>query len=271
MLRKNFLALFVSISLYGNEVHDKIINLIGKDTYELNKQLLTDSFPLDSNTQTNQKLDYMKILHTLKKESLLNLTSDDNSDITILFHISNKNKKGFKIVKDTVSNIGYSYFNTDFLRQENGNLSWKIRFKSDYILDPYLFLKELNKLSTQITDISKISQNDWEYTIDSEFGTINTNNELVNNLNFALPMPLEPYILSIKSGNELSIKSDSTNRWIPKISFYDGNINTLEIVEMESIYENLKMKIPKQTIYIKIEDKYSLKNIKRGLEVQVSN
>jgi hypothetical protein len=111
----------------------------------------------------------------------------------------------------------------------------------------------------------------WEYTIDTKNGIFADLKTLKLDERVPLPMPLEPYSLTLPNAKELLIASTQGNSWIPKISFYDNELGGLGTIEMNQVYEGLKVTIPKNTKYVKISDRYTLLNIKRGLSVLVSN
>ncbi|MBI3873524.1 MAG: hypothetical protein HY307_00630 [Arcobacter sp.] len=208
-------------------MNDKIINLIGQENYDLHNNLIRELTKDESRFVINKTLNYGTLLSTLKNEGLINLNLDEQTEITILFNITNSHKKGFKIIKDVLSNIGYSYYFTDFIKNTNGALLWQIRFKSDFMLDPHAIHSELNKFSTNILDINKLNKTSWEYTIEVKSGILKDVVNIAPNEKNILAMPLQPYVLSLNNANEMTIASSKSNNWIPKISFYDTDLNAL--------------------------------------------
>lgn len=259
------------LALKGDMIDEKIINLIDQENYDLHKNLIDDIINDKNSLYENKNINYKSVLKSLEEKGLLNLSLPEHTDVTILFNIVNSNKKGFKIIKDVLSNIGYSYYFTDFIKNIDGNVVWQIHFKSDFVLDPYSLNTELNKFQTSIIDIKKISKTNWEYKINVQDGILHDVKDVILDERLTLPMPLEPYILSLPNAKELLIASSNANNWIPKISFYDKELNALGTIEMDRVYEGIKVSIPKNTKYAKISDRYTLLNIKRGLSVLVSN
>lgn len=274
MLLKKFATILLFgafLALKGDLIDDKIINLIDQENYDLHKTLLEDISKNKNFFYPNKSINYTYLLKDLKDKGLLNLSLPEQTSVTVTFNIMNSNKKGFKIVKDILSNIGYSYYITNLIQNFNGMLVWQISFKSDFALDPYTLSAELSKFQTKITDINKISNTNWEYNIDVEKGTLDNLKIISLDEKLILPMPLEPYILSLPNAKELLIASSKANTWIPKISFYDKELTALGTIEMDKVYDGLKVAIPKNSKYVKISDRYTLLNLKRGLSVLVSN
>lgn len=273
MLFKRFatVLLLSTLALKGDLLDDKIINLIGQENYHLHKNLI-DEIRNDKNSlPINKDINFHHLLKTLKEKALLNTSLSEQTEITVIFTVVNSNKKGFKILKDVLSNIGYAYYFTDFIKNVDGNLVWQIHFKSDFALDPYSLSTELSQFQTSIIDINKISTTQWEYTINLQEGILYDVKSVPLDEKLTLPMPLEPYILSLSNVKELLIVSEKGNNWIPKISFYDKELNALGTIEMDGVYEAIKVSIPKNTQYAKISDRYTLLNLKRGLSILVSN
>jgi hypothetical protein len=265
------ISLLGSLTLKADFIEDKVINIIGQENYDLHKNLVEDVIKDKNTFYDNKNLNYTNLLKNLKEKGLLNLSLPEQTDIRVTFSLLGSNKKGFKIVKDILSNIGYSYYLTDFIQNIDGNLVWRINFKSEFALDPYTFSTELNKFRTTITDINKITNTNWEYKIDAENGILDNLQIVFLDEKLTLPMPFEPYILSLPNARELLIASSTSNSWVPKISFYDKELNALGTIEMDKVYDGLKVAIPKNSKYVKISDRYTLLNLKRGLSVLVSN
>jgi hypothetical protein len=254
----------------GDLLDDKILNLVGVETYEMHSNLIKEIVKDKSKFITNGSLHYDLILETLTNEGLINLKLEEQAEVTVLFTIQDSHKRSYKILKDVLSSMGYAYYFTDFIKNTGGKLVWQIRFKSDFALDSLEFARELKKFSTKITDINKIFPNSWEYEIDGRNGMLLDVLTPFPNESVTLGIPLQPYVVSIANGSEMTILSNKANNWIPKISFYDIELNSLGTIEMDRVYEGIKVAIPKNSQYVKISDRYSLLNIKRGLVVTIS-
>ena len=51
------------------------------------------------------------------------------------------------------------------------------------------------------------------------------------------------------------------------VVFYDNDLNIIGMVEEDSLRSSLKLDVPNNTRFIKIDDSYSLANIKRGFNI----
>ncbi len=273
MIKNKIVTLFLlgSLSLQGDLLEDRISNIIDQEKFEKHKNLVDEIITNKEILQDDQAINYNILLKNLKDKGLLNTSLPEQTDVRVVFNILNSNKKGFKIVKEILSNIGYSYYFTDFIQSSENNLLWQIHFKSDFALDPQIFSEELSKFKTTITDLNKLSQTEWEYKIDARNGTLFDVQNVTLNEELALTMPFAPYIIALPKAKDLLIASSKANNWIPKISFYDQELNALGTIEMDRVYEGIKVAIPNNTRYVKISDRYTLLNLKRGLSILASN
>lgn len=270
MIKRLIFLGLLSIAVEADAINDKILNLVGQESYDLHANLINEILKDETPFILNKNINYNNLLVALKKEELINLIVNEQTEITVSFSIKDNHKKGFKILKEVLANLGYSYYFTDFIKNTNGTLVWKIRFKADSVLDPLALQTELAKFSANLTDINKIDQTKWEYSIDAKNGILNDIIRVIPNQKTPLQIPLQPYTLLLKDATELIIASNKLNSWVPKISFYDNELNALGTIEMDRVYDGIKVSVPRNSKYAKIGDRYSLFNIKRGLVITVS-
>lgn len=74
-------------------------------------------------------------------------------------------------------------------------------------------------------------------------------------------------MVSIEKASNLTVVSKPGNQWFPNIVFYDKDLNILDIVKEDKKSASLRLTIPENTTYVKIDDLYMLENIRRGLSV----
>jgi len=74
-------------------------------------------------------------------------------------------------------------------------------------------------------------------------------------------------MLKVANTNAINITSNSGNQWHPNVVFYDQKLEVIEIYKEDSLKKNLRLDVPAQTKYIKIDDLYSLSNLRRGISI----
>jgi len=262
------LILFVSLS--ANSFDSRIVNIIGYDEYEQNKGLIDHLFSNEQDYYINDSFNYISVMQKLKDNGLLDTGFNKPQDITITFNINNDPIKSLKIISDSLKTLGYYYYFTKYLvYNEEKVLTWTINLRTEAAIDPLMLSKELFKHNCQFIDIRKEGYTKWMYTINTSDSTISdavviTKNEKVN-----FTKPLKAYFIKINKANSIDISSKPGNQWFPKVVFYDTHLNILNLVKKDRKHSNLRLRIPENTKYIKIEDIYTLTNIKRGLSVLI--
>ncbi len=271
MLKKICLILISVITLNANEFNDKIINIIGYSEYNENRGLIEHLFSNKSWFYKNGQLNYLTVMEKLKANGLLKVGLNKPQNITITFQINNSPIKSLKIISNSLNALGYYYYFTKNLTYDkNKNITWIINLKTETAIDPYMLAKELAKHDCEFIDIRKINYTEWKYSINTSNSILPKAKNLTLNENIDFRKPLSPYLIKIDDkAKKIDINSRTGNKWFPHIVFYDKNLNILNIVKEDKKSKSLQLEIPEETSYIKIDDLYTLANIKRGLSVSI--
>lgn len=267
MFKKIFFLIVLTISLNANVLEDKIENLIGQNDYTRHKNLIKYIFKDESKYYNGFNINYIRLVETLQENGLLRLSLGEPKDIFIKLNTNHDPMKSLKILKDTLKSLGFYYYFTQNLKYDTNNLIWQIKLKTAAAIDPLILAKELLKQNSKIVNIKREGENHWEYSIDTNFSTLNNTIDITSNEKRVLRKPLKPYMLKVENVNKLIIFSRVLNHWFPSIVFYDKHLNVLDIVKKDAVHRRLKVSVPKDTRYIKIDDLYTLINIKRGITV----
>lgn len=272
-MKRYFFAIVLFVSLLNaDKLNDKIINLIGQKDYQIHKNLINILFQKKEHFFIGESIRFVPMLKALKKNGLLHLEFDRPKKLTVEFHLYNDPLKALKIMNDTLKSLGYYYYFTKkSLYDGNGNMIWTITLNTEYAIDPLVLSSELVNHECKILDIEKVRDDKWIYKIDALNGKLFDTIVIDSDEKVVLQKPLKPYFIEIKEADELRIIGRKLNNWFPYIVFYDSHLNVLNVVKKNRIYKGLRIKIPKNTKYIKISDLYNLINIKRGLSVIVKS
>ncbi len=271
-MRKLLLLIIFLGTLSADILFNKIENLIGKDQFQIHNNLINILF---KNSKifyiTDEKLDFYKVLQTLRENGLLQLKLKKPEPISIEFRTNIDPIKSLKILNETLRDLGYYYYftkSTNF-NKTSGELVWIIGFKAEYSIDPLILVKELKLKSCNILNIEKVNSNHWKYDIDVKFAKIKEVIKIDNNEKVVLQKPLRPYFIEVNNATSLQVISRKLNHWFPYIVFYDSHMNVLKSIKKDRVYKGYKLSVPRETMYIKITDLYTLINIKRGLSIIV--
>ena len=273
-IRKITILFFILTSfLNANSLNEKINNIIGPMNYTKHENLINLLFQNQSLFYNDDNsLRFNQILKILKDNGLLELTFSSPMDLYVEFNISHNPLKSLMILNDTLKSLGYYYyFTTDAKKIENEKFIWKIKLNTEYAIDPFVFLKELQDQNIFIEDISRHNNTSWIYNLNTLNANTNQAIKITQNEGKTFNKPLESYFIEIESGNSLEILSSARNNWRPHIVFYDQNMHTLSVTSINKIKNKFILPIEEGAKYVKIGDKFTILNIKRGLSIIVRN
>lgn len=267
MVKTVFLIFLSSLFLYAN-INTKVKNILGYEEYETHKNLINHIFKDKSSYyDKDNKIDYIKLSQTLKENNLLKLKLNKISFINATFNIEGNPKKTIFILKNILRSLGYYYFITSEAIKIDTNFKWSIKIKSKVAISPLKLSKALSLRNCKVLDIKKEGNKKWSYDINSMDSILYNVKDLQINNSLNLKKSLKPYMIVISNASNITITSKNGNRWHPKIVFYDNNLNIIEIFKENSLHESLRLEVPIDTRYIKINDIYTLANLKRGINI----
>lgn len=268
MLKIFISTIILLVSLNANNFNEKIINIIGYDEYRINKGLIDHLFSNRDAYYKNSLLNYIPVIEKLQLNGLLKVGFNSPQNVIITFNISHDPIKSLKIISDSLKALGYyHYFTKQLLYDENTSLKWTITLKTKAAIDPLMLSKELFKHNSLIVDIKREGYTKWMYTINTSNSTLSKAKLIIAGEEVKFRKPLKPYFVKINKAKSISILSRPGNQWFPSVVFYDRHLNILNIIKEDKKHKSLHLEMPKETKYIKINDIYTLSNIKRGLSV----
>jgi len=267
---KLILSALLLISLANaSELTEQIRNIIGAKTYKVQEKVIKIIFKNENAYYKNGRIDIAKLTEKLKSSGLLNVYLKSPMQLEVTFK-SNANPLLFlKNLKDSLRDTGYGFFTTKRAKRVGDGLELVISLKSESVIDPEIFAKELEKRGMFINEIQRLSLTEWRYDIDSSEAKIIAKT-VKSSQTVSLKKPLEDYWIEIwDNPSAISIKSNPHDVWHPYVVFYDSELHITGKFIQNSKMKEAKLQIPPSTQYIKISDFYSLSNIKRGLSIHL--
>ncbi len=245
----------------------KIESILGSSTYNSNKDFINIIFEPKSAYYNDNRLDIVKVVQTLKDNGLLNLFFDKPRTITMSFSTDGSPIFFVKLMSDTLRSIGYYRYITKESHMNPSEFVWSIELTSEYAIDPTVLRKELNKRGCDIVDISSESPTSWSYRVDMKNAHLNVLKLLSTDI-INLERSIYEKWLDVSAVKKIIISSNYGNNWYPYISFYDRSLRILKVNKIDNKTTKISIEIPADTVYIKISDLYTLKNIKNGLNIE---
>jgi len=258
-MKKIVLVLFLSMFLYSFQ-NQKIENLMGEDEFQTYNKLLDKIF-------TNEQMDIVEILTTLKNNGLLDLFFNKPRIIHTKFIFSPRNDIiKTKILNDSLKSLGYYYFYPSDTIKTDKNFILNIEFKSEHYIDPVLLIQEMKSRGCYVKDVDR--ENDvFSYIFDCEDSFIKEAVDLTNKNKRYINIKGNYWINPLEF-TKIFIKTKKIDYWHPSVWFYDSKLNLINNIKINRKVVKLLLDIPPGCEYIKITDIYSAENFKRGIIVK---
>ena len=211
----------------------------------------------------------MLIIRKLRKYGLFNLFRGGKRDFEININAKINNNLIFfiKNIKESFLDLGFNYLFVKNIRYFKQDLKLKLLLTSEATINPISLHKEFQKRGIEILDINKNSNVSWEYKLNSSKLRLRKTYDIKNNIKIKIKKIINDIHLKVDNSKVIEIQSDGKNKWHPYVVFFDDTLNPIKIVEKDDKTNSLKLFIPHKTKYIKITDKYVIKNIKHGISI----
>lgn len=260
--------LYADGNAYSNLLHEKIINILGDNSYTRNKIFINKIFSNQTNFYKNGSLDIYKVIHTLQSNGLLKLKFDSPMEFNIVFTAETSPIFLLRSINKSLASMGYSYWTTNEASYQENVAKLRISLMTEHIVDPIALLNELQKSGFVSISVSRDSDNQWTYELllmdskipDSRF--ISKGNSLL------ITEVVGEYWLELGSSEgRLEIATRNNRSFNPIIVFFDKDLNILEVKNL-SRRSNVNINVVKNTKFIKIKDSISPVNINSGINVR---
>jgi hypothetical protein len=242
----------------------KIKSFLSEKTYENNQGFIKVIFEPKSAFYTKDRVDAVKVVQTLKENGLLKLFFKSPQEFRLNFETSGPPIFFVKLMSDTLRSIGYYRYVTTASNLDSSEFTWSINLTSEYATDPLVLQAQLAKSSCEIIDIKRNGPKEWSYVIDISNARLHVLT-LHNGEEMRLKRSLYAHWLNVSQIRTLKIQSSRRNSWYPNIAYYDSSLHLVKIIKRDKTYREILLNIPKNAIYIKISDLYTLKNVRDQL------
>jgi len=259
--------LLSKVTVQDDPLTTKIKSFLDEETYEANKGFINAIFDPKSDFYHNDRVDAIKVVQTLKENGLLKLFFKKPQEFQLNFKTNGSPLFFVKIMEDTLRSIGYYRYVTTASNLDASDFTWSINLTSEYATDPLVLQTQLKKSACDIIDIEKNADKEWTYIIDISHAKLNVQ-ILQNDQEVRLKRSLYAHWLNVSQIRELKIKSSRHNSWYPYIAYYDSSLHLVKIIKRDRIYREILLNIPKNAVYMKISDLYTLKNVRDTLLLQ---
>jgi hypothetical protein len=242
----------------------KIKSFLDVENYQDNEAFINVIFEPKSAFYENERVNAVKVIQTLKENGLLKLFYKKPQSLKLNFKTSGAPLFFVKIMGDTLRNIGYYRYVTLASNLDASEFEWNIGLTSEYVTDPLILEKELQKSGCNIIDIERNTDREWTYVIDMGRAFLNVE-KLHADMEVSLKRSQYAHWLDISKIKNLHITSSKRNSWYPYIAYYDASLHLLKVLKQDKICHELSLNIPPNTKYMKLSDMYNMKNVRDKL------
>lgn len=269
---KIVLTLFFAVNfIFASLLDSKIKSFVGEGRYYKDKRII--NIVIGNRTQyiKNGSVDSVKLIKVLKNNGFINLVFKKPQKVAVTFKVQKDALLFLKIINSSLNAIGFNFFMTKEAINNQDGFTWTIVMDTENLIDPVYLSNELEKRGCRIVDIDKKDDLDWTYTVSMQNVKLLAK-DVLNNATYKLKKPIKPYWLNIANGAKtLFVKSFPPNRWHPYVLFLDKELNILSIYDTADAKRSIKVDIPENCKYIMMDDKYTLSNIRSGLQIYISS
>lgn len=269
MVKKTlFLLLLLTIGLLAeSELHERVKSFIGESNYLKNRAFIAIIFEKERDFYLHDRVDDVKVVKTLKDNGLLHLFFDKPQRIDVKFSTNTNPLFFVKIMSDTLRGMGYYRYITHNASLDSSHFTWAIRLKSEYAIDPIVLRNHLQKRGCFIEKIVRNSAHSWEYVVDMRDAHLDVASIKASEV-VEFTKSLYEHWLNVSHVKKVRIWALSGSNWYPYIAFYDRYMHLLKVYDRDNKTYQITLRLPKDSAYIKIGDRYTLKNIKGGIRIE---
>ena len=248
-------------------LEDKIESFIGEKEYKKQKNLIRILFK-DKKLflREDSSVDDIKVLAKLKQNGLLKLFYKKPQELNLSFSTKENSLIFMRVINESLSSMGYNYFLTKRALKSSGSFVWDVVISTEHMVDPLIFSERLESRGCFLELVERKQENEWLYKINSDNIKIEATKAEANRT-LKLKKPIKPYWIDVEGMKSISFVSKIADKWHPSVVFYDNKLHIVKDYKKDSKTNRLKLKIPRDTKYVKIADMYTLDNIKRGMSI----
>ncbi len=272
MVKLFSLGWLLCLTVYANPIENMAASFMGEASYSSQRNLVrilfsdSSSFidPIDGSPNA------VKVLQTLKENGLLKLFYPETKALQLTFAVQEHPVLFMRIINESLQAMGYSYYLTRNISQNESGLVWVIGIATQHLVDPVLLARQIQSRGARVQTVVKESEIAWYYAIDAHEAKPKVEPHDLNTT-ITLGKPIQPYWINVSEASRMTLRAQLADKWFPQVVFFDATLNIIEEIRMEESRVRLQIAIPQNAMYAKVEDRYSLDNIKRGLNLYLES
>ena len=266
MVRGLALLFLLALSLFAQELLERVERMLPPETYRSHARLVALLFEDESAFREGEGYDMVKVAETLEKNGLLEPESAEEGT-RVAFECNGTTPLLLvKIASEALRGVGYPSLLTLKARRDDEGFLWSVRPLSDGVPDPAQLGARLKRFGVVVPEIERLERGAWRYRLDLSEARLP-----------ALPIepsetkkivrPVRPVWVDVSRVRDLTIRELPGTHWYPDVVVYDKMLKILSLRQRDARTRYLHLRLPADAAYVKIGDRFTLENLRSGLRL----
>jgi len=235
--------------------------MIGPGSYAQNRLILSTVFSQRERFYKDGRINYLKVSQVLKRLGFIPESFKSAANQSILFHSFVSSPLFLRLGMGAMEGGGAFDYGFDRLQRDEDGMVIGFVYRSSHAFDLPGALKFLENRGAKVLGVERVGSG-WRLFCDPSQALLVPRGAL------SKERVDEPLWFNVSRMEAIQIHSHPKNHWHPLIAMYDRDLRPLGLIDMSEQKRSLRLSLPKGCYYIKISDKYTIKNIKYGLRIQ---
>ncbi len=258
MVRAVGLIALFSLFLSAGALEQSVRKIVGERTFAKNRLIITTVFAHKDRFYREGRLDLVKIVRVLRRLGLIKERFSQPTPQEVLFSSFDRSPLFLRLAMEGIEQGGIlgAVISKAQVDEEGAALAFGV--VSQEAIDIAGIGAYLQRHGVKVLGLDRQGER-WHLFCESSQAFLTQAKE---------PETLsEPIWLNVFGKKKITITSHSKNHWYPQVAIYDRKLRPLELIEKSQKTDSLEIALPKGSYYIKIADKFSIKNIRYGLGI----
>ena len=268
-MKKIVLWCFALVLCFGDLLDDKIHELIGVDSYSINKSFVDMIFKNRQQFYLNGEINIPLVIKELKNNGLIVLKFPSPLDLNISFISQTSPILLVYTINNVLSSMGYSYYIVTRSSFVDGISNVQFSLVTEHSIDPTILIGELQKRGFRLIDIKRKNINDWEYLVESQNPQLFNAKQITLGNALSLREVSGEYWISIPQSGNLQLNANP--KWTPRIVCYDKDLQIVNLIIKNTPTAEVNLTLDDRVRFVMITDALNPNIIKDKLEVMLLN
>ena len=266
MIGRSLLLMLAALIVQAQTLQEQVAKMMDPAVYQSHRKLVALLFENEEAFSTPKGYDLGAVAKVLENNGLLTLDLPKKERVTLQFECDGNPIFCMKLIRDVLHERGYRRALTQEASFDGERFVWSLALSSRRIPDPRLFAERFAKRGVWTNEIVRESELVWRYGLGIDGARIaarliepGTSQKLVR--------PVRPAWIDVSRVRSLTLRELPGSHWYPDVAVYDKMLHLLSVKQSDTRTRYLRVRLPEESAYVKITDRFTLENIKSGLRL----